>query len=85
LENIGSDNTDFRANILRGTPMMTRSVAILLIGIALVCGGLAYWGIGSSQGASFFGASEIPLLLGYAAAGFVALAVVASEVAKVRF
>jgi hypothetical protein len=65
---------------------MTRSFAFVLLGIALILGGMAYWGMGSVQGATFFGQSEtIPLSLGYAAAGFIACAVVASEMAKVRF
>jgi len=64
---------------------MPRSVAVVLMGIALICGGLAYWGIGSSQGALFFGSSTIPALLGYAAAGLVACAVIAGELSKVRF
>jgi hypothetical protein len=65
---------------------MTRSYAIVMLGIALILGAMAYWGMGSVQGASFFGQSEtIPLCLGYAAAGLVGCAVIASEMAKVRF
>jgi hypothetical protein len=64
---------------------MPRLIALVLMGIALILGGLAYWGIGSSQGATFFGASEVPMLLGYAAAGLVACAVIATEMTKIRF
>jgi hypothetical protein len=64
---------------------MPRSIALVLLGIAMICGGLAYWGIGSSQGTTFFGASEIPLFLGYAAAGLAACAVIATEMTKIRF
>lgn len=64
---------------------MTRTAALTLLGIASMLAGLAYWGIASTQGASFFGSSTIPLGLGYAAGGIVALAVIATEMSKVRF
>jgi len=57
-----------------------------MLGIALICACLAYWGIGSSQGILFFqGREVVPLCLGYAAGGLVACAVIATELSKVRF
>lgn len=64
---------------------MTRTLALVMLAIALVLGGVAYWGVVSSQGAMFFGSTTIPLYLGYAAGAIVACAVIAGEMAKVRF
>ena len=58
----------------------------LLVGGALLCGALAYWGIDSSRGATFFqGWESVPLFLGYLAAGLLAIVIVVSELGKERF